>query len=760
MRYIHTTLLGLLLLSSAQPTRADCQSDSGDVDNITDSGTAVVCDSNDPNPYLGGIGTTATSTNVSVTIEEGAEVISTDVGVALVDGGDLDNSGTLRATDTAVDGANRVNGDGITISNSGTIRSSDGAGIVLALPDSSVTNSGTIRAQTLGIQFTDSSLDNGGTLRVEGNGAMALDAGADSSIDNSGDIISEGLAVSLGDSSSLNNSGTITANGGAAITATGNTVIDNAGTVDADGANAIEFSGGDNQLTLRSGSELQGDVVAVPNGAASDRLIFEESGSEADGFSGFASAVMRGSSWTLNGALAAQQVFVESGTLTLNGNVTAPGNLQLSGGTLAGTGTINGTVNNLAGTLAAGDPAGTLTITGDYVQSSSASLRVSSSNTNIGLLQVNGSADLAGELIVSAGPDLIADVLIADAGITGAFDSITVDGRALVAIVPTANSIQMVRVSTTLEDNMVEAGLDNSYLTLDSLASGIHSRAGSGIWLKAMGSYGERDEVDGLPGGDYTIGGGGIGGDWQISENFRIGGLFAYTSTDLDSDDGGDGSADNYNYGAFAHYDRATRWGGIWGTLAVAAGSSDLDQNRSILINNTRDKVGASYDASSYAVRAIFGTRHAFLGAQADSWVFEPSIGGDYVVVDLDDYTEQSGAQLSYSIDDIESGQLFATLRVRRLLQGNDRFAPRFQLGVVHRMAIDDRQWSATGGTGGGNNLLLPGNDDDTTSLGAAAGFEFQASKRIYGYADWLGEFSEDKRRHSVVVGVRFNLGV
>jgi uncharacterized protein with beta-barrel porin domain len=759
MRYLLAIILGLLLLSSAQPTRADCQSDSGDVDNITDSGTAVVCNTEAPNPYLGGIGTTATSTNISVTIEESAEVISTDVGVALADGGDLDNSGTLRATDTAVDGANRVNGDGITISNSGTIRSSDGAGVVLALPNSSITNSGTIRAQTLGIQFTDSSLDNSGTLRVDGNSAIALDAGANSSIDNSGDIVSEGQAISLGESSSLNNRGTITANGGAAITATGNAIIDNAGTVNSDGANALELNGGGNRLTLRSGSEIRGNVVALPNGTASDQLILEETGSAADEFSGFASVTMQGSSWTLNGAVAAQQIFVESGTLTANSSVTTPGGVELSGGTLAGTGTINGTVNNLAGTIAAGDPAGQLTITGDYLQSSSASLRVSSSNTNIGLLQVNGSADLAGDLIVSAGPDLIADLLIADGGITGAFERISVDGRALVAIVPTANTIQMVRVSTTLEDNMVEAGLDNSYLTLDTLASGIHSRAGSGIWLKAMGSYGERDEVDGLPGGDYTIGGGGIGGDWQIGENFRIGGLFAYTSTDLDSDDGGDGSADNYNYGAFANYDRATRWGGVWGTLAVAAGSSDLDQNRSILINNTRDKVGASYDTSSYAVRAIFGTRHGFLGAQADSWVFEPSIGGDYVVLDLDDYQEESGAQLNYSIDDIESAQLFATLRVRQLLQDGDRFAPRFQLGVVRRMAIDDREWSATGSTGG-NNLILPGNDDDTTSLGAAAGFEFRASKRIYGYADWLGEFSEDKRRHSLVLGVRINLGV
>ena len=126
--------------------------------------------------------------------------------------------------------------------------------------------------------------------------------------------------------------------------------------------------------------------------------------------------------------------------------------------------------------------------------------------------------------------------------------------------------------------------------------------------------------------------------------------------------------------------------------------------------------------------------------------------------MDLDDYSEDGGAGLTYTIDDIESLQLGAHLRTRRLLLDNERLAPRFQLSVVHRIAIDDREWEASGGIGG-NTLLLPGDDDDVTSLGAAAGFEYRWSPRVYGYADWLGEFSEDKRRHSLVLGLRINLG-
>lgn len=801
---MHSLLILILILVCvimAPPVSADCQSDSGAVDDIQNTGTTVTCDTEEPNPYEGGVGTTATATDLTVNVAEGAELTSTTVGVALADDGTLENQGTITARETAVTGTNQANRDGITVNNSGTITSTTGAGIVSDLTDSVINNSGTITAQDLGIQVTDSTIDNSGTLTVDNAGAIALDAGSDSSVDNSGTIRSDGVAIDLGTRSTLINSGTLTGNGTSAVTSGAEVTIDNSGTITGDGTGAtlgsastftntgtitgngtfaivasgdvsidnagsvnggstgaIELNGGGNMLTLRSGSDIQGQINSLPAGGAGDQLILEETGSENDAFSGFASLLMRGDAWTLSGPVEATSTLIESGTLTINSSLTSSAGIDLSGGGLAGTGTINGDITNTGGVIAAGDPAGTLFVNGNYVQGTDGTFRVNSSNTNIGLLQVSGSADLAGELIVSAGPDLVADILIADGGITGAFDDISIDGRALIAVVPSANRIQIARISTTLEDNMVEAGLDNSYLTLDTLASGIFTQPRSGLWIKALGSYAERDEVDGLPGGDYTIAGGGAGGDWQINERFRVGGLFAYTETDLDSDDGSDGEADNYNYGLYAHYDQTTSWGGIWGILAAAAGSSDYDQDRRILVNNEQTNVAASYDGDAYAVRGMIGTRHAFLGDLADTWTFEPSLGVDYVVLDLDDFQEQSGASLNYSIDDIESLQLQATLRARRILSGDEKFAPRFQLGAAHRIAIDDREWLASG-SGGGNVLTLPGNDEDVTSLVAAAGFEYRASGRFYAYADWLGDFSEDKRRHSLVLGIRLNLG-
>ena len=83
------------------------------------------------------VGTTATNTDLIVTIDEGAELVSDTVGVALADAGSLDNDGSITAADTAVTASNQTDGDGlqtdgdgVTVNNNGSIVSSAGAGII------------------------------------------------------------------------------------------------------------------------------------------------------------------------------------------------------------------------------------------------------------------------------------------------------------------------------------------------------------------------------------------------------------------------------------------------------------------------------------------------------------------------------------------------------------------------------------------------------------------------------------------------------
>ena len=105
-----------------------------------------------------------------------------------------------------------------------------------------------------------------------------------------------------------------------------------------------------------------------------------------------------------------QDMTQTAGLIVVNGNLNLGGNgsktLNLQGGKLQGTGTVSGSVNNTGGTVAPGNSIGTLSITGNYTQTSSGFLALEfggvpgTANSN-DLLNVTGSATLDGTLSVS-----------------------------------------------------------------------------------------------------------------------------------------------------------------------------------------------------------------------------------------------------------------------------------------------------------------------------------------------------------------------
>src|SRR6202007_1247548 len=112
-------------------------------------------------------------------------------------------------------------------------------------------------------------------------------------------------------------------------------------------------------------------------------------------------------------------------------------NVLITGGTLAGTGTIAGNVANQSGNLMTGSPltpAGSrsqpanLRISGNYTQLGGATLTVNSDRTGIDTLTVSGTAALAGTLVFAhqAGPKVIEDdhQLIIAGSVSGLFDTL------------------------------------------------------------------------------------------------------------------------------------------------------------------------------------------------------------------------------------------------------------------------------------------------------------------------------------------------
>ena len=123
-----------------------------------------------------------------------------------------------------------------------------------------------------------------------------------------------------------------------------------------------------------------------------------------------------------------------SGTLNINNDLnTGGGSVVVVAGVLSGSGTVAGDLTNTGGTVAPGNSPGVLEIAGDYAQSADGSLLVEIAGTDPGsefdMLQVDGSAELAGELVVvfieSYQPTLGDNFDILDFGsLIGTFDTV------------------------------------------------------------------------------------------------------------------------------------------------------------------------------------------------------------------------------------------------------------------------------------------------------------------------------------------------
>ncbi len=829
-------ILGVILWAGATSAQADCQADEGSVTSISTDGVTVTCDTADPNPFTSGIGSQATNSNLTVDIGEESEVATAGNAVRLASGGTLSNEGTITsATGDAVVVIDTLGQSAPTVDNQGSLVSTTGAGISLAsgFEDATITNSGTIRAATVGIETGAGEIDNSGVITVTGDAATGVSAGAatltntgtitgtaagvsgtgtinnndggvieardtalvlsDGTLNNSGVIrltTAGGTAVSA-QNSTLSNSGTVTSdatafsmNGGSLsnsgtvngdviltsgatlsnsgtinspITADGDASITNSGTISASG-DAITLSGGGNTLTLQTGSSISGAIRSVFEGTPTDSLVLEGQGTLASMVENFGSLTVRGNTWNLSGAVSVMALNIESGRLNINGTLDTgvgtanPGLVSLQQGTLGGTGTLIADVNNASGTVSPGNATGTFTIDGDYTQGAAGTLRITSdAGGRGGLLRVTGTASLAGTVVVQAGSDGIYDFLTADEGIEGGFDEVQVDGRALVTLVPGDNTLSFVRASTTVEDNVVHAALDAATLTLDGLQTGGRANGLNGVWVKPLGHYGEKGESEGIVGSDFTILGGMAGVDWSFGR-LRVGAGAGYTQTDLDIDDGGEGEADNTVYGAYFEYTVDS----YYASFTVSGASSEYEHDRSIFINDQRSRATADYDGDTLAFRLAFGGVLPFYGAWGEYWVAEPELRADYILIDLDPYIEDGGTGLRVETEDeIEAAEFAALYHIRRTSMEGLGMAPRLHVGVVHRIAIDDREWSATDPVSG-ISLLLPGDDEEVTSFRFGAGLDFELGRHWVGSVDYLGELGDDADGHSLVAGLKF----
>jgi outer membrane autotransporter protein len=725
----------------------------------------------------------------------------------LTSSGALDISGGFNGTGLS------ATGDNNTLANSGTVDAfgDDGSGVGLFASgdNNTLTNSGALEIAgdgSLGIGAfgQHNTLINRGTVDAGGFSGVGLSLGGDNNtLINSGTVTvsaSEGSGFSAnGDQNALINTGTLTvASGeGVALNSFGqrgelNTFANSAGaTVTSEPAQAV-LGGPGNERVINAGT-LSGDGTAVDLAAGDDTLQLETTSvinGLSDGGPDIDELILSGIG---QGALDLDE-FVNFETLRKE---------DTSAWRLTGSGSFND-LRLEAGELSIDD---TITVDGSYVQEDAGTLSVELDDSGragrVRVIGAPGTAELAGTLAIEGAPgsNTLVDVVSASGGIQGSFDTVKVppaDGRIITAVTTLPNSVQLATVSPANVDAIVDEGLNNAYLFLDTLTGRLHgvrnggagagtsssaptpgsglepggsaepseillarfggpyastAEAGrTGAWVKGIGRIGERDEDDGVAGNDYTIGGVALGADHRVAETgLTAGGAFAYTTADLDIDhNGGGGGADNYMAGAYLGYE----WRNLFADLSLGGGYNDYDSHRQVLVNGASTTAKGSFGGYTFAARAAGGAEWAYRSVH-----IRPLAAIDYVLVHQDDYNEHGAGDADIEVDDesAEALQLSGLVGVSREFDIREsRLIPEIRIGVVQEIALDNRKVGASL-PGFGGSFTLQGNDDDETRALVGAGATLWARENIAAFVDYNGEFGNDTTSHTFAAGVRIS---
>jgi len=298
-------------------------------------------------------------------------------------------------------------------------------------------------------------VDNGhhGTISGVNNGVMII--GGTGYVSNDGSISGEainvpesaassaksiqlqsgGNGVYLGDGGTVENNrrGSIEGHNGYGVEIYGGPgVVVNSGSISGANGTAIQMataltSGFSNSVTLKTHSEVIGDIFGGNNGA--DAAFLQGHGQYDYNFSGFATLTVDASNcrggWNLTGNNSfTTNVTVEYGLLRINGSMDTPLLTVDEGATLGGTGTISGIVENF-GYLTPGNSIGTQTY-GTLVNWSDYDVQLDAAGNSDLILVSNTATINSGNVIVQParqiyGSNTLYTILTATNGVFGTF---------------------------------------------------------------------------------------------------------------------------------------------------------------------------------------------------------------------------------------------------------------------------------------------------------------------------------------------------
>ncbi len=328
----------------------------------------------------------------------------------------LTNNGTVN-----LQGLNWNQGAGTNLfTNNAAVVKSTGNTATMALP---VVNNGSIQVQDGLLNLTSTvqsapaaslTVDASGQYRLSGatiigtfNGASSGSAQIQGSLGLSGNTTLNISGNGMEWAGSLINTGAFTlTNAGKMVWITGNATLNgamlNTGTL----IDTISFNRQFNGFTLTNSGNVEWQSVGWSQGGPGGTYI--NTGTTTKTTANGAAIALPMTNSGLVDLTQGQTQFTggmtqTAGTTRLNGGGINAGTLNLQGGRLEGTGTVQATINNTGGAIAPGLPVGAMTLVTNYTPSAGAIFEVTLAGTNAALydhLQINGNATLNGVLRV------------------------------------------------------------------------------------------------------------------------------------------------------------------------------------------------------------------------------------------------------------------------------------------------------------------------------------------------------------------------
>lgn len=665
-------------------------------------------------------------------------------------GGDIVGTGGVRlaAGTQTLAGVNTYTG-ATTIDSGATLRLSGGGSVAAS---SGVTNNGTL----------DLSATAGGAslASLSGNGVVALGART-LTLTNASGVFS---GVIDGTGGLTLNGGTQTLSG--ANTYTGATTI-NGGTLALAGAgrlasaSTISLVGSGATLDL---SAVAGQTLSGLSGQAGTRMLVgantltvdsASDGSYAGQLEGSGAFVKQGAGMlVLNGASTAF-----TGTTTVGGgrlevgdashdSAVLGGNVSVGAqGVLGGHGTILGDVAN-GGTVSPGGSIGTLSVSGNYTQASTATLAIEVSPTAASLLKVSGSANLDGTLAITYAPGTYSaarySVLSAANGVSGRFASVTTTqaaganlgglpstlaygandvtlllGDAPLVVAPIHTSIYTALGTAALmsAQSATDAVLDRA--TRRTVETGLGSGDAIGrpvlasVWANATGVHGRLSGVNGQPGFQENQYGFLAGAESRLERN-TFGLAAGYTHADLsEARTESSGTRDTLRLAAYA----GREMGPVDLAATVGYGLHFLSQKRPFANAGTArgDHIGQEFTAAAQASAPMA------LGGL----VMTPRVGLRYAYYHANGFDESGAGEQSLRVgaDTARSLQPFVGVSFDKAF-GDTRRPVNLQFRVAYAHELLDTDRAVTVASQDGTQFTAPGTNlpRNFVTLGASVG--------------------------------------